>query len=58
MLTLGLQAGPLQPRARGGYSDTQGAVGEGLGKQEPGLGPGYIRLDDANTTGMCCFYGL
>jgi hypothetical protein len=55
MLTaLGSQAGTLQPRARGSYPDTQGAVGEGLGKPEPARGAGDIRFDDAGATGMCC----
>jgi hypothetical protein len=55
MLTAsGLQAGTLQPRARGSYPDPQGAVGEGLGKPEPARGAGDIRLDDAGAKGMCC----
>ncbi len=53
LLTSGFtQTRSLQPCSRGGYSDTQGAMGKGLGEPESTLRASNLCLHDTSATGM------
>jgi hypothetical protein len=58
LIALYLQARPLQSCARRSRSDTQGAVGEGLGKPKSPLRLRHVCFHDASATGMCKIHGL